>query len=518
MLHEFQTDQHLPNDEHLLDNPPPEVYDETLPDLESEGITSIHQAITFKNPVVKMDEWNLAQRPLSPSKLYKPRRIETDGLMFDPDDLVNQLFIRRRSITVNPGMHKSTGNLMTVSRAVTSSMYFDDYFTNEAVKKDEEREKDDDVPWLDKVFLDYIPPIPLKIDRLSENSVKPDDMIDVWDLHRIVEKSKDKNVHLEGTIMEVIPDIPKSRPGTSMASVVDSVLKARAKKEPVPVKKFRVSSETIALLAEGIPSEYVSIGDPTFKKPVLSPPYKGSERAKKLGMLLEAQMARTQQVLEEMENEYEKQLIKSGKKLDLQTGSQQFVTTAQYQPSPFFSTSRRPSTTDTGANVEAVLAKMAKLTERADAFEANFERQVKESQRKKTEKAKEERAAKLGGGVSTLSAYDMGATATDLSQASTSMVPTTTDALLGPPTNAPYSSCVLEPEKAIIKTNDKDKEIRVKNILVNLLSGPNGESGTRGSEDSINTTNSQNQNQSVKPPLRSIRHVFKGRRDRDADI
>ncbi|KAJ3411996.1 hypothetical protein HDV05_001425 [Chytridiales sp. JEL 0842] len=417
MLHELKTAQSNDIDADLEDEAV-DNFDLTLPDLKAEGIKTVRQAVKFKDRKASIGiRWTAPSRPMSPSKLYKQRPIDNEGLLFDPEDLVNQQYIRRRSISVNSGLRRSAGNLVTVSKAVTSSLQFDDAFPGELGKSPTDADNDEDVPWLEKVYVDRVPEFPVKEDPLPENS-RVVDLSDVWDLRRILDRARNPDYDLEEMITNEIPELPYSRPATSMATVVHEVLKAKFEQQILPGsrRKYRVSPESIALLAEGVPSNHYAMLDPSFAKPVILPPYQADGKIQAGNLDDEAELARAEMLLERFEKDYDEKQAKSGKRssnanyYSIKGTTSLLASLTPGTGNSSTSLSKPSSAEQQGPKMEVVVAKINRLSERANAFEANFEKQMLEGQRKldkaRDDKAREERSKRLGGNLDFHSAMD----------------------------------------------------------------------------------------------------------------
>ncbi|KAJ3100203.1 hypothetical protein HDU97_002435 [Phlyctochytrium planicorne] len=232
-------------------------------------------------------------------------------------------------------------------------------------------------------------------------------------------------------------------PISVMLRQIDDLEGERLRRE-AEEKKAKVSHITIALLSEGVPSSEAEKEDPTFKTPYICEPYKGSERAKRAGMLRPEDLPRAIQVLERIEAEVtgRRKSVKSVKSSRLNTpsstlrppnlgldiagenslGSDSQITNEMIQATiaplvvPSLTRSTPPGNSNGNgngfldqnfrsrepSNVEAVLAKMAKLSERADAVSNNFAKHLEENQKKmdrvKEEKAKARRVSQLTAG------------------------------------------------------------------------------------------------------------------------
>ncbi|KAJ3116604.1 hypothetical protein HDU96_009263 [Phlyctochytrium bullatum] len=240
----------------------------------------------------------------------------------------------------------------------------------------------------------------------------------------------------------------RSRPTTPVSSFLQRIEDAELERlrREAEEKKAKVSQLTIALLTEGVPSFEAEKLDPTFKNPILIPPYKGSERARRAGSLRQEDLPRAVQVLEKMEEALgitdrrlkstargsristpraNVDLAKNTDSSRLDPDSSRDVATKINLPTTEISANAIQATMQAGmlstqsavtsntenvsrqnsvatdsvptmrqrepSNVEAVLLKMAKLSERADAVSNTFAKQFEESQ-KKIERIKEEKA------------------------------------------------------------------------------------------------------------------------------
>jgi hypothetical protein len=138
---------------------------------------------------------------------------------------------------------------------------------------------------------------------------------------------------------------------------------------PPELPKPKTSSLTIKLMTEGVPSNLAAKFDPTFHKPEITPTFMTSDRYKKIksGELLDEEMDRAQAILDKIERDYDEK-------------NNKLTPTSKREETPLLPPILNLEAID--PNMEAILSKMAKLTERADAFEAQFDKQWQESVKK----------------------------------------------------------------------------------------------------------------------------------------
>ncbi|KAJ3124907.1 hypothetical protein HK098_000734 [Nowakowskiella sp. JEL0407] len=163
------------------------------------------------------------------------------------------------------------------------------------------------------------------------------------------------------------------------SSAVDRILISTIGVESIP--EPHMNAESILLLSEGVPSRIIEQLDPSFKNPVLSPPY--TRKAKKTGGKIKRDTYRAMEIMQELEKNVDRELEEASK-LKANNNHKFFTMPLNEKP---------PRLTYSGTrkklDMAAVMDKISKVQKRKMELSLALDKQLLEMEKILEEKKKE---------------------------------------------------------------------------------------------------------------------------------